>query len=53
MTEAEKILQNTATPVGGKIIITIDGRKTDMTWDEAWAFAQRLVTALELCKTCS
>ena len=36
--------------IGGKIVITLDGRETVKTWDEAWAFAQKLIYALEVVR---
>ena len=43
-----KIKRDTARPIhGGKIVVTIDGRETVKTWDEAWAFAQSLIAALD------
>ena len=42
------ISRDTARPINGdKIVITLDGRETVKTWDEAWAFAQSLITALD------
>lgn len=51
MTEHEHmppIRRDTARPLdGGKIAITLDGRESVKTWDEAWHFAQRIVNALD------
>ena len=42
------IKRDTARPMhGGKVVITLDGRDSEKTWDEAWAIAQAIVTALE------
>ena len=42
------IKRDTARPIhGGKVVITLDGRETVKTWDDAWAFAQAIITALE------
>lgn len=42
------INRDTARPIhGGKIVVTIDGRESVKTWDEAWTIAQAIVTALE------
>ena len=32
---------------GGKVIITLDGRESVKTWDDAWNFAQAIITAME------
>ena len=51
MTEHEHmppIHRDTARPIhGGKVIIVIDGRESVKTWDESWAIAQAIITALE------
>ena len=43
------IKRDTARPMhGGKVVITLDGRETVKTWDDAWHFAQAIITALEV-----
>ena len=45
------IKRDTARPMhGGKIVVTIDGRETVKTWDEAWTLAQAIITALEAAR---
>ena len=40
--------RDTARPMhGGKVVIVIDGRETVKAWDDAWAIAQAIITALE------
>ena len=43
------IRRDTARPMhGGKVVIVIDGREAVKTWDDAWNFAQAIITALEV-----
>ena len=35
---------------GGKVIITLDGRESEKTWDDAWTLAQAIITALEAAR---
>lgn len=43
------IKRDTARPIhGGKIVVTIDGRESVKTWNDAWAIAQAIITALEV-----
>ena len=45
------IRRDTARPMhGGKVIIVIDGRELVKTWDDAWNFAQAIITALEAAR---
>ena len=43
-----QIKRDTARPMhGGKVVIVIDGRESVKTWDDAWALAQAIITALD------
>ena len=45
------IHRDTASPIhGGKVVITLDGRETVKTWDDAWHFAQAIINALEAAR---
>ena len=45
------INRDTARPMhGGKVIITLDGRESVKTWDDAWNFAQAIITAMEAAR---
>ena len=45
------IKRDTARPIhGGKVVIVIDGRESVKTWDDAWALAQAIITALEAAR---
>ena len=45
------IRRDTARPMhGGKVIIVIDGRESVKMWDDAWKFAQAIITALEAAR---
>ena len=42
------IKRDTARPMhGGKVVITIDGRESVKSWDDAWSFAQAIINALD------